>query len=137
MLMADAAQVANRKLFILGGGISIVPARPVPLAVVMLIRVPWDQADTRHEWLLELLDQDHSPVLVGDDQPLLVSGEFEAHRSEDLMPGTSLDVPVAINFGTLSLEGGGRYIWRLSIDGETEDDWRIGFSVRPAEVEEA
>ena len=26
---------------------------------------------------------------------------------------------------------GGRYEWRLLIDGETDDNWRVGFSTRP------
>lgn len=134
MLMCDAAQVADRKLYILGGGISIVPARPVPLAVAMLIQVPWDQAGSSHHWLLELLDEDYAPVMIGE-RPVVVSGEFEAHRTDELTPGTALDVPVAINFAALPLEPGHRYLWRLSIDGDSEDDWRASFKVRdlPAE----
>jgi hypothetical protein len=36
----------------------------------------------------------------------------------------------------LPLDPGGRYEWRLSIDGEVDDDWRLAFSVReePAET---
>jgi hypothetical protein len=36
---------------------------------------------------------------------------------------------VAINSGPLPLEPG-RYEWRLTIDGEADDDWRLPFSVR-------
>jgi hypothetical protein len=30
----------------------------------------------------------------------------------------------------IPLEPGGRYEWRLSVDGEGDEDWRLGFSVR-------
>jgi hypothetical protein len=56
MLLADAAQVADRKLFILGGGISLLPARPAPTALAMIIQCPWDQANLRHDWTLEPAD---------------------------------------------------------------------------------
>ena len=42
---------------------------------------------------------------------------------------TPLDFPVAVNSGPLPLEPG-RYEWRLTIDGEADDDWRLPFSVR-------
>jgi hypothetical protein len=40
-------------------------------------------------------------------------------------------VPLAINIGPLPLPPGGRYEWRLTIDGETSEDWRLPFSTRP------
>ncbi len=49
-----------------------------------------------------------------------------------LKPGTPLDFPVAVNSGPLPLEPG-RYEWRLTIDGEADDDWRLPFSVRVEE----
>jgi hypothetical protein len=131
MLMADSAQVADRKLFILGGGISILPPKPTPVAVAMVIRVPWDQANIRHAWKLELLDEDFAPVMVRD-RPLLVGGEFEAGRPVGITPGVALDVPVAINFAALPLQAGQRYTFRLSIDDNTEPEWRVIFSVRQA-----
>jgi hypothetical protein len=29
------------------------------------------------------------------------------------------------------LDAGKRYEWRLSIDGQTEDDWYVAFNTRP------
>jgi len=65
MLLAESAQVADSKLFILGGGIALIAATPSPLAVAMKIDVPWDRADRRHEWTLELLDADGNPGAHG------------------------------------------------------------------------
>jgi hypothetical protein len=129
MLLADAAQVADRKLYVLGGGISILPARPAPMAIAMIIQCPWDQANLRHTWTLELLDEDFSPVLIGE-RAVVVRGEFEAGRPAGVTPGVALDVPLAINFTAMPLTPGNRYTWRLAIDDDTEPEWRVGFSVR-------
>ena len=40
---------------------------------------------------------------------------------------------LAVNSGPLALEPGGRYEWRLTIDGEGDEDWRLAFSVRVEE----
>ena len=89
LMLADAAQVADNKLFILGGGLAIIPAAPAPLAIAAKIDVPWDRADRRHDWKLELLDADGMPVLI-NDRPVIVAGQFEVGRSEHLLPGTPL-----------------------------------------------
>jgi hypothetical protein len=136
LMMADAAQVADRKLYILGGGITLLPARPTPVAIAMIIQCPWDQANMRHSWKLELLDEDFSPVFAGE-RPVLVGGEFEAGRPAGVTPGASLDVPLAINFGALPVKPAMRYTWRLSIDDNTEPEWRVSFSVREAQSKPA
>ncbi|GIU85128.1 MAG: hypothetical protein KatS3mg008_1903 [Acidimicrobiales bacterium] len=131
MLLADAAQVADRKLYILGGGVSLVGPAPTPMALAILIRVPWDRANEVHDWKVELLDEDFSPVMA-NDRPVLVGGTFEAGRPPGLQPGTPLDVPLAINFGPVALPPGRRYTWRFSIDDTSEEGWRVSFSVREA-----
>jgi len=130
MLLAEAAQVADSKLFILGGGIVLIAATPSPMAVAMKIDVPWDRAGRIHDWMLELLDADGIPVLMGD-RPVIVSGTFEVGRSEQLQPGTPLPMPLAVNFSGLVLAAGQRFAWRLAIDGETEPDWQASFTVGP------
>lgn len=131
MLMADSAQVADRKLYVLGGGITVLPPRPTPIAIAMIIHCPWDQANIKHSWQLELLDEDFMPVM-GGERPVIVGGNFEAGRPAGVTPGVSLDVPIAINFGALPTKPGTRYTWRLSIDDNTEPEWRVRFSVREA-----
>jgi hypothetical protein len=39
---------------------------------------------------------------------------------------------MGINIGPLPLQPGSRYEWRCFIDDATDDDWRLGFSTRPA-----
>ena len=136
MMLADAAQEVGGKLYILGGGWSITGPDPVPTAIALKLEVPWDRTNVQHSLVLELLDEDGNPVLVpGPDEdqvPLQVTGEFEAGRPPGVKPGTPIDSAVAVNFGPLPLASGRRYQWRLSINGESDEDWTLGFSTRPA-----
>lgn len=129
MLLADSAQVADGKLFILGGGITAVGPQRKPMGVAIRIEVPWDRANVAHQWRLDLLDEDGHPVMVRD-QPLVVHGRFEAGRPTGLKPGTPLSVPLAINFPAIPVTPGNSYTWQLSIDGTTHIDWRQSFHVR-------
>lgn len=134
MLLADAAQAAEGKLNVLGGGWSITGPGPVPSAIAMLIEVPWDRANTRYPWQIELVDSDGDPVLITGpmgDQPVKVDGELEVGRPPGVTPGTPLALPLAINLGPLPLPPGGRYEWRLTIGEESHEHWRLPFSTRP------
>ena len=64
MLLCDAAQVADGKLYILGGGWSMTGPDPVPSAVALKIDVDWHEAETSHHWELFLEDADGQPVLM-------------------------------------------------------------------------
>jgi len=137
MMLADSAQEVGGKLYILGGGWSITGPDPVPMAIALKLEVPWDRTNEQHSLLLELLDDDGNPFMVeGPEEhgrvPLQVTGEFEAGRPPGIKPGTPIDSALAVNFGPLPLEPGRRYQWRLSIDGETDEDWTLGFSTRRA-----
>lgn len=136
ILLADAAQAIGGKLYILGGGWSLIGPDPTPSAVAVKLEVPWDRANHRYQLMLQLVDADGQAVVVpspegGESQPLEFTAEFEAGRPPGLRAGTPLDGAFAINLGPLPLEPGNRYAWRLMIDGETEPEWQIGFSVRP------
>lgn len=129
MLLADSAQVADGKLFILGGGLNAMGPHPQPVALAILIEVPWDRANLSHDWKIELLDADGLPVMAGD-MPVLVGGEFETGRPAGSLPGSSLPVPLAINISALPVEPGQRYAWRLAINGTSEPEWSLPFQVR-------
>lgn len=136
MMLADAAQVADRKLFVMGGGISLIGPRPQPMAVAVLIEVPWDRANIKHQWQLELVDADGMPVMA-NERPVLVGGEFEAGRPPGIDAGTPLPVPMAINFSGLPVAPGGSYQLRFAVDGTTEPEWQTRFSVRPMPPQQA
>ena len=134
MLLADAAQAVDNKLYILGGGWSITGPDPVPSAIALQIKVPWDQANEPHHLRLELLDSDGHPVLLpvrpGREEALVVETEFEVGRPPGLVRGTPIDLSLALGLGPLPLPPGGRFEWRLTIDGHAEADWHLAFSTR-------
>jgi hypothetical protein len=134
MLLADAAQAVTGKLYVLGGGWSITGPDPAPSALAIKIEVPWDEANRPHRFVLALLTADGQPVTVPGPQgpqAIEVQGGLEVGRPAGLTPGTPLDSTLAINFGPLPVPPGGRYVWRLSIDGHTDEDWEVAFSTRP------
>jgi hypothetical protein len=133
MLLADAAQAVNGKLYILGGGWSVAGPDPTPMAIALKIEVPWDEANRLHEFILELLNADDQPVRVptpDGDRPIELRGNFEVGRPAGLVVGTPLDTTLAINIGPLPIPPGGRYVWRLSIDGRADENWELAFSTR-------
>lgn len=129
VLMADAVQVADGKLFILGGGLGVIGPRPQHIAVAVRIAVPWDQANVKHNWRLDLVDEDGHSIIVRE-KPVAIAGQFEAGRPAGVAPGTQLWVPLGLNFGAIQLPGGRRYTWQLSINGASTETWNAAFSVR-------
>jgi uncharacterized protein DUF6941 len=136
MILADYAVVSDGKLTIVGGGWSQTGPEPSAFGIGLLIQVPWDQANTRHVFSVELLDADGAEVVLqteeDEEQPVAFGGEFEVGRPPGLKPGTPLDFPVAVNSTPLPLEPG-RYEWRLTIDDESREFWTLPFTVRVEE----
>ena len=133
-MLADAAQAVEGKLYILGGGWSIIGPDPVPTAIALHVKVPWDQANMRHRLVLELLDSDGNPIRLGDEdpQPIMLQSEFEVGRPAGLTRGTPIDFSLALNLAPIPLPPGGRFEWRLTLNGEGHEDWRLPFSTRAA-----
>lgn len=131
LLLADSAQVADRKLYTLGAGLQMIGSAPQPVAVAVLISVPWDRTDISHEWKLELLDADGMPAFH-NDRPVLVAGQFETGRPEGWYPGTPVFVPIAVNFSALPVQAGQRYTFRFAVNDTTEPHWHVSFGVGPA-----
>ena len=134
MLLADAAQVADGKLYILGGGWSITGPEAVPSAVAIKVGVDWHEFDAQHH--LELFLEDADGNLVTFDTPegaqsIEVRGDFSASEPSGVPVGTPVDVPIAVNFGPIPLAAGSRYTWRLVIDGESLVGADVSFTTRP------
>ena len=134
MLLCDSAQVADGKLFVLGGGWSVTGPDPMPSAIALKIDVDWHEADRPHHWELYLEDADGRPVMVDTAEghhPIEVRGEFTVTRPTMVPEGTPIDVALAVNMGPLPLPPGNRYTWRMVVDGETSDGWALSFTTRP------
>jgi hypothetical protein len=137
MLLADSAQVADGKLYILGGGWSLTGPDPSPSAVAIKLEVGWNETGVDHHWELFLEDADGQPVMIPTPegtQPVEIRGDLSVGQPEGIIEGTPIDVPMAINLGPLPLNPGTRFTWRLLVDGEVLPGGQISFSTRPAPV---
>ena len=78
LILADAAQVQGEKLYMLGGGWSMIWAREFPaqhnLAVAAGILVPWLETNVRHQFRIVVHAEDETQF--GE-----VGGEFEQGRA--------------------------------------------------------
>jgi hypothetical protein len=130
MLLCDAADESGGKLYVLGGGWSIIRGQPSPMALAIKMSVPWDQANHPFSIKTMLVTDDGEPVPGPDSEdPLVVEGTVEVGRPTGLKPGTPLDTPFVLSFPPLPLEPGG-YVWELEIDGTTMA--RAPFRVEPS-----
>ena len=131
-MLADSAQAVNGKLYILGGGWSVTGPAPATMALAVKIEVPWDEANMKHRFVLELLDADGRPFIApGREGPLQVDGQFEVGRPAGVAPGTPIDFVFAVNIAAIQLVPSSRYTWRLSVDDNSHDDWYVSFATRP------
>lgn len=135
MLLCDAAQAVNGKLYILGAGWNVIGPDPTPTAIAFQIEVPWDQANRKHRLKIGLLSEDGQPVLLptpnGGSSPAEVTAAFEVGRPPGSRPGSPLNVVLAVNVGPIQLKPDSRYEWRCHINDETRADWICSFSTRP------
>jgi hypothetical protein len=138
MLLADSAQVAEGKLYILGGGWVIYGPNPSATAIVIKMAVDPHGVGVEHRWDLFLEDADGRQVLVGPpdaQQPIGISGGFRAEVPEGGLVGTSAGdpvfVPLVVNFAPMVLPANSRFVWRFSVDGETPPGGVVAFSTRP------
>jgi hypothetical protein len=131
MMLADAAQEVNGKLYVLGGGWSVTGPDLPPMAIAIKLDVPWSAANEEHQFTLELIDQDGHAVPAGDSGGVRAEGSFEVGRPVGLLAGSDIDFAFVVTIPPFPVAAG-RYLWRLTIDGETHEDWSRPFQVRAA-----
>lgn len=119
LLLCDHAEAINGKLYIMGAAWNLLqaPGQAITIALAIVVKVAWDEAEAPHELIAELLDADGERILV-NGEPVAPSGRFELGRPSGLKPGSTLNMPLAFNLNGLVL-GVGQYEWRLTIDGDT------------------
>jgi hypothetical protein len=138
MMLADSAQIADGKIYILGGGWSVIGPDPAPSAIVIKLNVDRHEVDRIHHWELVLEDADGRAVTLGDDmQPVEIRGEFSVGAPDGVPEGAPVDFPIALGIPPLQLAPSSRFQWRLFIDGETLPGATVAFSTRAARVEPA
>lgn len=134
VLLADFAQSVAGKVNALGLGWSVTGTPTPNHAVVLVLRVGWDETNVNHHLVLRLLTADgvnavEVPTPFGS-QPLTVEIDLEVGRPPGLARGSSVDHSLAVNIGPGMPLTAGRYEWRLLINDEQRDEWRAAFTVR-------
>ena len=126
-MLADAAQAVNGKLYILGGGWSVLH-QAAPFAIALKIEVPWSEATDEHRLRLDLLDEDGRVVLGPEGEPLVtVDANFTTGIPAGTKQGTPIDAVATFAIPALPLSAG-RYEWRLTIDDQGDEDWYVAFT---------
>jgi hypothetical protein len=136
VLLADSAQAVDTKLYILGGGWSFTGPQVGPQALALLVEVPWHEANRQHQLHIELQDSDGQTARIGPEaQPVIIDAGLEVGRPPGHPAGTPFNVPLAFNLPPLPLVPGSRYVWSISVDGETDPNWQVGFTVRSQQAQ--
>lgn len=134
LLLADAAQIADGKLYMIGGGWSFTSPEIGGHALCGIIEMEPDELRKDHQhWMVRLLDDDGQLVLMKtptDELPILVEGDLTTTGPTPDVP--TVRIPLAISFGPLTLEGGKTYAWELILNDVSRPDWRISFTTRDA-----
>ena len=113
MLLCDSAQSIGGKLFILGGGWSLLrkTGNLMTMALAVKLSIPWSRANVLHDLEARLVTDAGDDVLQ-DGQPVRAEGAIEVGRPAGLREGTPLDAAFVLTFQNLSLDAGG-YVWEL------------------------
>jgi hypothetical protein len=117
LLVCDAAQAVNGKLYILGGAweriiVPQLPGRPqLPFFIAIGVTVPWSMTNQKFDFSLDLLDAD------GQELGQIVKAELEAGRAVGVPPGSMIRIPLT-GPAQPDFPEAGRYVFRASIDGE-------------------
>jgi hypothetical protein len=115
LILADGAQIAGDKLYVLGGGWTVVWAREFPVthaaALALGMMVPWSSTNQKHSIEAALVSADGEQL--GDP---LVAGEFEVGRPPGMPQGASQRFMLAAPVN-LALEKPGAYDLVVRVDG--------------------
>src|SRR5919108_60320 len=89
VLLCDYAEAVNGKLYVMGGGwnVAFSSGQPINAALAILVIVPWDQTNRRHELRVELVDGDGNVAALAAAQPVAErrhSAAAVAHLLDDL-----------------------------------------------------
>jgi hypothetical protein len=118
MLLCDAAEVANQKLFLHGAGWDrIVALEPtVSLTVATVLSVPWQLTNRDLRLVLTVMNEDGEVVETEEGEPVTAEGDLRVGRPPTMRAGTSQNIPFVTPFKPLALPAGG-YVVVLKVDG--------------------
>jgi predicted RNA-binding protein with TRAM domain len=127
-LLCDFAQVRDRVLFVVAGGVTRLWRQdlPAPMGVFLALVVEQDPLEIGevHQLRVVVLDQD-------GEQLAEVVGGFQVEVA-DVEPGDTVAVPAAVDLRAVSLPAHGPYDVRVFVDGRHHRTVRFRVTPRPA-----
>lgn len=119
VLLADYADRSDSgKVSAIGLGWERCPT-PLPAhAVILFIRVPWDQTNTKISFKASLVNGDGVPVSMPGPLglvPLSLEGQLELGRPPGSIEGVPFTAPFVFHVGAGVAVTAGRYEWRVDI----------------------
>lgn len=141
LVLADSAQgdQASGKVSMLGGDWAIIGPEATSMAVIVLMRIPWEEAGEDREFHLRLVDEAGESVGGQDEEqgaPIRFSGVLraavEANLRDPLSRAMDIHANMAINImmPQSPLRSGKLYTWLLEVEGKELAS--VTFAVRPA-----
>lgn len=116
VLLCDAAESVNGKLYILGAGWSQVLANnPTNMVLAVKLVIPWNRANEAITVRASLVDEDREEAVDLGQGPVMAEAGIEMGRPPGLRQGTPLDASFVLPFPGLSLPSGG-YVWKVEIN---------------------
>ena len=101
LFLANAAETPGGLLYSLGGGWTRCWPSPGqkypferPISIVLMIRIPWGQANREHEFTLSVRDGEERSIVRGGEP---ATGKFKVGRDVNLLDGMSQLATVAFN----------------------------------------
>ena len=115
MVLCDAAEAVSGKLYLMGGGWThvLTPREPVNMALGVVVAIPWDETNRRHDLRVALMDEDGEQMKIGG-KSVGADGQIEVGRPAGIKPGSAINAVMAFRFNGIRLEPGG-YVWELRV----------------------
>lgn len=115
-MLAEAAQVVDGKLYVLGGGVTRVLAPSFPfiyfVTLPTLLRIPWNFSEVQHTVSISGVDERGEAVLPANET-LIPGGQ----RPPEAVEGDDLKLIASIGIGPAVFPREGQYRFTLMIDG--------------------
>lgn len=122
MILADAATTAEGKQYIHGAGWDTIGAAHFPviqpaLTVAVLLRIPWNDANTPYRLEVDVLDADGASILPNPPGPM--GGTITVGRPPNVPQGNDLLAPLVFNLAGIRFPQPDDYLVIMRVNGET------------------
>lgn len=129
--LCNHAEAVNNLLYISGGGTNFGVVSPgssppyrVTLGIGLMVTVPWQSTNQKHDLEITLLTEDGDQVqfqgIDGLQSPVNLRLAFNVGRPPNVPPGDDQHVCLAANFPSLPLPALAKYEFLITIDGSGE-----------------